>query len=226
MSPGVGYGILFTGRDPDHERNTMAVMGNPTLGDIRVMMIGIRNNSSTIKDGTVWVNELKVTDFDSEGGWAAKGTANLAVSDIATLNLGAHYESTGFGNVDQSLNQRRMDDYARYDVAVQADLGRFAPPAAKLRAPVFFSYSREKTTPKYNPLDTDVRLRDALDAAGSRHERDSISAFAVEQTSSRNFSISGLRSDVRSKTPCRGIRQLHHLLLSVEAEQGKSHHGV
>lgn len=199
--PGVGYGILFTGRDPDHERNTMAVMGNPTLGDIRVMMIGIRNNSSTIKDGTVWVNELKVTDFDSEGGWAAKGTANLAVSDIATLNLGAHYESTGFGNVDQSLNQRRMDDYARYDVAVQADLGRFAPPAAKLRAPVFFSYSREKTTPKYNPLDTDVRLRDALDAAGSRHERDSISAFAVEQTSSRNFSISGLRSDVRSKNP-------------------------
>ena len=199
--PGVGYGILFTARDPDNERNTMAVMGNPTLGDIRVMLIGIRNNSSTIKDGTVWVNELKVTDFDNEGGWAAKGTANLAVSDIATLNLGTHYESTGFGSVDQSLNQRRMDDYARYDVAMQVDLGRFAPAAAKLRAPIFFSYSKEKTTPKYNPLDTDVRLRDALHAVETRHERDSISAFAIEQASTQNFSISGLRSEVRSKNP-------------------------
>ncbi len=199
--PGVGYGILFTSRDPDHERNTMGVMGNPTLGDIRVMMIGIRNNSSTTKDGTIWVNELKVTDFDSEGGWAAKGSANLAVSDIASVNLSAHYESTGFGSVDQSLNQRRMDDYERYDAAFQIDLGRFAPSAAKLRAPIFYSYSREKTTPKYNPLDTDVPLKEALDAVETKAERDSIAAFAVEQTTSQNFSISGLKSDVRSKNP-------------------------
>lgn len=199
--PGVGYGILFTARDPDHERNTIGVMGNPTLGDIRVMLIGIRNNSATMKDGTIWVNELKVTDFDSEGGWAAKGTANLAVSDIATLNLAGHYESVGFGNVDQSLNQRRLDDYSRYDVSVQADLGRFLPSGAKLRAPIFFSYSRETTTPKYNPLDTDVRLKDELESLDTKAQRDSVSAFAIERSTSQNFSISNLHSDVRSKNP-------------------------
>ena len=59
-------------------------MGNPSLSDVRVMLIGVRNNSSTIKDGTVWVNELKVTDFDQSGGWALKGNVNLAMSDIAT----------------------------------------------------------------------------------------------------------------------------------------------
>lgn len=112
------------------------MLGNPSLSDIRVMMIGVRNNSSTTKDGIVWVNELKVTDFESSGGWAAEATASLGMSDIVTLNLGAHLESAGFGGVDQSLNERRMDDYSRYTVAVQADLGRFLPEKAKLKAPI------------------------------------------------------------------------------------------
>ena len=107
---GVGFGTLFTGRDPDNERNRMAVMGNPSLSDVRVMLVGVRNNSANTKDGTVWVNELKVTDFNESGGWAAKANATLNVSDVATLNLGAHIETAGFGGVDQSLNERRLDD--------------------------------------------------------------------------------------------------------------------
>lgn len=198
---GVGYGVVFTGRDPDNERNRIAVLGNPSLSDVRVMLIGIRNNSSTMKDGNIWVNELRVTDFNSEGGWAAKGTMNLGISDIATVNLGAHIETAGFGGVDQGLNERRMDDYERYNFAVQADLGRFLPEGAKMRAPIYYSYSKEKTTPKYNPLDQDVKLKDALDACNTEQQRDSIKAFAIEETTINNFSISGLKFDVKSKTP-------------------------
>lgn len=198
---GIGFATLFSGRDPDNDRNTMYVMGNPTLADVRVMLIGIRNRAATAKSGIVWVNELRVTDFDEEGGWAAKANMNLGLSDIATLNFGAHIETAGFGGVDQSLNERRMDDYHQYNFAVQADLGRFLPEKAKLTAPVFYSYSKEKTTPKYNPLDTDVKLDEALDAAGSAHERDSISAYAVEQTTVRSFSISGFKFDIQSETP-------------------------
>ncbi|MDE6080745.1 MAG: cell surface protein SprA, partial [Muribaculaceae bacterium] len=142
---GVGFATLFTGRDPDNERNTMSVMGNPSLSDVRVMLVGVRNNSSTVKDGTVWVNELRVTDFNESGGWAAKANVNIGVSDIAQLNFGGHIETAGFGGVDQSLNDRRMDDYVQYNMAVQGDVGRFLPEKAKLKAPVFFSYSKEKT---------------------------------------------------------------------------------
>ncbi|MDE6612025.1 MAG: cell surface protein SprA, partial [Muribaculaceae bacterium] len=108
---GVGYGTLYTGRDPENERNRMGVIGNPSLSDVRVILIGVRNNAATQKDGIVWVNELKVTDFDEAGGWAAKANATLSMSDVATLNLGAHIETAGFGSVDQSLNERRLDDY-------------------------------------------------------------------------------------------------------------------
>ncbi len=198
---GVGYGVLFTGRDPANERNRMAVMGNPSLSDVRVMLVGVRNNSATTKDGTVWVNELKVTDFNESGGWAAKANATLNVSDVATLNLGAHYESAGFGSVDQSLNERRLDDYSQFNVAVQADLGHFLPEKAKLKAPIYYSMTKERTAPKYNPLDQDVLLKDALDDCADKAERDSISAYAIERTSVQNFSISGLKFDVRSAKP-------------------------
>jgi cell surface protein SprA len=198
---GVGYATVYSGRDPDNERNTISVKGNPTLSDVRVILIGIRNNSNTVKNGTVWVNELKVTDFDEDGGWAAKTNVNLGVSDVATVNFGAHVETAGFGSVDQGLNSRRMDDYEQYNVAVQTDLGRFLPEKVKLKAPIYYSYSTEKTTPKYNPLDQDVLLKDALDDAADQHARDSISAYAVERSTVKSFSISGLKFDVTSKKP-------------------------
>ncbi len=201
QQPGVGFATLFTGRDPDNERNRMAVIGNPSLSDVRVMLIGIRNNASTAKDAIVWLNELKVTDFESEGGWAAKGNLNIGVSDIATLNFGAHVETAGFGGVDQSLNARRMDDYEQYNFALQVDAGRFLPEKVKLRAPIYYSVSKEIITPKYNPLDQDVRLKDALDACTTKAQKDSIRSYSVEHSTIKSFSISGLKFDVKSKNP-------------------------
>lgn len=198
---GVGYGILYTGRDPDNERNRIGVMGNPSLSDVRVVLIGIRNNAPNTKDAIVWVNELRVTDFNEEGGWAAKASATLGLSDFATVNAGFHKETAGFGGVDQSLNERRLDDYEQYNFAVQADLGKLLPKKAKLNAPVYYSYSKEKTSPKYNPLDQDVLLKDALDECATKQERDSISAYSVQESTVQNFSISGLKFDVQSKTP-------------------------
>lgn len=197
----VSFTTLYTGRDPDNEQNRMAVMGNPSLSDVRVMLIGVRNNTSSTRDGIVWVNELKVTDFDESGGWAAKANVNLGVSDIATLNFGVHKETAGFGGVDQPLNARRMDDYEQYNFAVQADLGRFIPEKAKLKAPIYYSISKEKTSPKYNPLDQDVLLKDALDEAATKQERDSISNYSVDRSTVQSFSISGLRFDIQSANP-------------------------
>ena len=196
----VSFTSLYTGRDPDNERNRMAVMGNPSLSDVRVILVGVRNNSPVAKAGTVWVNELKVTDFNESGGWATKVNANLQMSDIATLNFGSHIETAGFGGVDQSLNERRLDDYKQYNFAVQGDAGRLLPEAVRLRAPVFYSVTKETTTPKYNPLDQDVLLKDALDGA-TKAERDSIRRYSIENSKTENFSLSALKFDIHIKNP-------------------------
>ena len=177
------------------------MLGNPSLSDVRVMLVGVRNKSNTTKAGTVWVNELKVTDFDESGGWAAKANVNLGLSDVASVNFGGHIETAGFGGVDQGLSQRRMDNYEQYNVAVQTDLGKFIPAKAKLNAPIYYSISKEKTTPKYNPLDQDILLKDALDATANKHERDSINSYAVTHKTVESFSVSGLKFNVQSKNP-------------------------
>ncbi len=199
--PGVGYNSRFTEQDPSHPNDRVTVIGNPSLSDVRVMMIGVRNNSSTTKDFVVWTDELRVTDFDQQGGWAAKANLNLNMSDIATVNVGMHKETVGFGSVDQSLNERRNDAYDQYNVAVQVDLGRFLPEKVKLKAPVYYSYSNEKTTPKYNPLDQDVLLKDAVDACDTKAQRDSINDYAVTNRTVKSFSLSGFKFDVKSKNP-------------------------
>ncbi len=198
---GVGYNVLYSAQDPDNARNLVSVLGNPSLSDVRVMLIGIRNRSSSVKDGTIWINELKVTDFNESGGWALNASAGLSVSDLAMVNFSMHRETDGFGNVDQGLSQRRLDTYDQYNVVVQGDLGKFLPEKAKLNAPIYFSTSQEKITPKYNPLDQDILLKDALDAVATKQERDSIKSFAISTKKTESLSISNFRFNVQSKTP-------------------------
>ncbi len=197
----VSYFQRYQEQDPDHPNHRVFVMGNPTLSDVRVLMIGVRNNAPTSKDCIVWVDEMRVTDFDNNGGWAAKANATLNMSDIATVNVGFHKETYGFGAVNESLSQRRMDNYNQYNVAVQGDAGRFLPEKAKLHAPIYYSFSNETTIPEYNPLDQDVLLKDALDACENQHQRDSINNFAETKRTVKSFSVSGLKFDVKSKNP-------------------------
>ena len=195
---GVGYAERYQDVDDEHPNNKVYVVGNPSLSKVRVMLIGVRNNSPTTKSCVVWVDELRVTDFDSDGGWAAKASMTLNMSDIATVNMGFHKETEGFGSVDQSLTNRRMDNYDQYNIAVQTDLGRFIPEKVKLHAPIYYSYNNEKTTPKYNPLDQDVRLKEAVDICETKQQKDSIMEYAVTQRTAQNFSISGLKFDVKT----------------------------
>ena len=78
-------------------------------------------------------------------------------------------------------------------------MGKFFPDKAKVSIPLYYSVTKEKTTPKYNPLDTDMELKDALDAAGSKHERDSIENIAATKMTQTNFSISNARVGIATK---------------------------
>lgn len=196
---GASYGKLYSMRDPNNQRNTVSVLGNPSLSDVRTMLIGIRNKSNTAKDGTVWINELKVTEFNQQGGWAAKVNGNLAISDIATVNFAMHKETEGFGSVDQGLSARRLDNYDQYNFSVQGDVGKLLPEKLKLNAPVYYSRSNETTTPKYNPLDQDILLKDALSAATTKAEKDSIKSYSLTKKTTESFSISNMRFNVTSK---------------------------
>lgn len=193
------YNKEFTAYDNDNPKNKMTVMGNPSLGDVKTMMIGIRNLSNQQKSGEVWVNELRLRDADSGGGWAAQANLNVQLSDFGSVTAMGKHISEGFGGLEETVAARTKDNYSTYSVTTNLELGKFFPEKAKVQAPLYYSASREKTSPKYNPLDTDMLLDDALEGAADKHERDSIKSIAVRSNVQKNFSLSGVRFGIATK---------------------------
>ena len=193
------YSRPYSAYDEDKPNNKVTVMGNPTLGEVKTMVVGVRNLSSDAKSGEVWVNELRLRDYNNSGGWAASGNLNLQLSDFGTVNLTGKYVSDGFGGLEDGVAARSTDDYKTYSLTTNFELGKFFPDKANVSIPLYYSVTKEETSPRYNPLDTDMLLKDALDAASDKHERDSIKSIAVTKTTNTNFSLSGVRVGIATK---------------------------
>ena len=193
------YNRPYSAYDTDNPQNRITIVGNPTLGDVKTMIIGVRNNSASAKSGEVWVNELRLKDYNSSGGWAAQGNLNVQLSDLGNVNVQGRYTSAGFGGLEDGVAQRSTDDYSNYSVTTNVELGKFFPDKAKVSAPLYYSVTKEKTSPKYNPLDNDMLLDEALDAAANKHERDSIESIAVTKVTQTNLSLSNVRVGIQTK---------------------------
>ena len=189
----------FVAYDSNHPNNKMTLVGNPTLGEVKTMMIGVRNNSGDVKSGEVWVNELRLLEHNNKGGWAANANLNVQLSDWGSVNATGRYTSEGFGGLEDKVASRSTDSYGAYSVTTSLEMGKFFPDKAKVSIPLYYSVTKEKTSPKYNPLDTDMELQDALDATGSKAERDSIENIAVTKVVNTNFSISNARVGIATK---------------------------
>ena len=193
------YNIVFSDYDENRPNNKISILGNPSIGEIRTIMIGIRNNSRAEKSVEVWVNELRLQDYTDEGGWAPRAKLDMQLSNLASLALSGHIETSGFGGLEQGINERRNNNLYEYGVTTNPQLGKFFPEKARVNAPLYYSYNRRKIAPKYNPLDTDVRLKDALDVFATQHERDSLEDITTTTNIDRNFSLSNLRVDISTK---------------------------
>lgn len=198
---GVSFQTVYSGRDPDNTGNAIRVKGNPSLSEVKTIMIGVRNTRSKLKSGEVWVNELRLTDFNEEGGWAANANLNVALSDLGTVNVGGRIETAGFGALDQSLNERRMEDFKQYNVATSIELGKLFPEKTQVSIPFYYAYSKETYDPKYNPLDQDVKLKDAMDNAETKAEKDSIRSYSQDRTVIKSVSFNNVRVNIKSKNP-------------------------
>ena len=196
---GVTNTTIYSEYDDDTPKNRISVVGSPSVGQIKVMMIGVRNNSASSKSATVWVNEMRLLGFNNKSGWAAQGNLNIKLSDIGSLAAQGKVETAGFGGIEDKLAARRTDDYYRYSMTGSLDFGRFFPKSFKLMLPAYYSYTEEVTSPLYSPFDTDLLLDDVLDSY-SGASKDSLQNIAEVRSVMRNFSLSNAKLNIKSKT--------------------------
>lgn len=195
----VSNSIPYSIYDKNNNRNKITVMGNPTLEEVDNIMIGIRNTAAELRSGEVWVNELRLSEFDEEGGWAAMANMALGLSDIGQVNVAGRIETAGYGGIESNILNRRMEDQYQISVSAALEAGRLFPEKAKLQIPLYYAYTNETLSPKYNPLDTDVELHDALDLLDTKAEKDSLKALSQTVAVSHNFSVSSAKVNIKSK---------------------------
>jgi cell surface protein SprA len=139
------------------------VKGNPTLAQLRTITLGIRNNTTSNKSGEIWFNELRSAGFDNDGGWAAVMNADANFADIANVSVSGSISTIGFGDVEDRVNQRSLDETKQYDVSTTINLGKVLTPQKwGIQLPMSYSVGEKFIDPKFDPQYQDVKLEDAL----------------------------------------------------------------
>ncbi len=141
----------------------ITVVGNPNLGTVKGILIGIRNpkdDGRLAHCAEVWVNELRLTDFNNKGGWAATGQMQAKLADLGQVSLAGTYSTPFFGSVEKKINERSKETQINWDVSTNLNAGKFFPQKWKVTLPIFYNYGQTIITPLFNPLDPDQRMSD------------------------------------------------------------------
>ncbi|WP_316746849.1 cell surface protein SprA [Pedobacter gandavensis] len=179
---------------------TITIKGQPDMSKVRVYMLGVKNpyhsngDDMMDKSGIVWFNELRLTEFDERGGWAATARMNAKLADFADVNVSGSKSTIGFGALEARVSERNRADNVFFDISSSMELGKFFPKKTGIKVPVFVSYSSQVATPQYNPSMPDIELKNALDAS-SKKQKDSILNFAQDYTTRSSINFTNVRKE-------------------------------
>lgn len=226
--------------------NKITVVGNPSLSAVKTIMIGIRNpkktSSTTMDDGNpkcaeIWVNELRLTDFDENGGWAATARINAALADFGNLSMAGTISTPGFGSIDKKINERQKETVVSYDIATNLELGKFFPEKWGLKIPMHYDFAELRSTPQYNPLNPDIIYKDDISTYETKQEKDSIREMTQDYTRRQSLNFMNVRKtkvsgsskphiwDVENLDVSYAYTEILHRNVDIEYDIKKTHRG-
>lgn len=188
--------------DYDGDRK-ITILGTPSLSDIKAMMIGIRNPKKTNlmdeddglpKCAEIWINELRLTDFDDQSGWAATGRFSANLADLGNVQISGLHSTPGFGSIEKKVNERQKETTTSLDIATNIEIGKFFPEQTGIRIPMHFDYSQVTSNPQYNPLDPDILYKDEI-ANLNQQEKDSLKVRSQTFTQRKNLNFVNVRKE-------------------------------
>jgi len=169
-----------------------AIIGNPNLGEVKGIFLGIENLKFEPITAEIWFNELRLSHLDENGGWAAIGRLDIVGADLLNINATVGARSTGFGTLEQKVNERSREDYAQFDISANIDAGKLLPRNFGMQIPIYAGISHNSATPEYDPYDLDIRLKDKLKAS-PKEDQDSIKRAAVDETTIKTITLTNVK---------------------------------
>ncbi|MEN2992048.1 MAG: cell surface protein SprA [Bacteroidia bacterium] len=178
----------------------ISVRGTPQLNNVKAILIGVRNPD----DGRgpicveVWVNELRVTNYNTQSGWSASGIVNLRLADLGNLSVSGSYGTPWYGSIERKVSQRTTEWTQRYTLTGGLQLHKLLPKALAVEIPAFFTYSENTIRPLYSPYDPDVLTRTRLEAQSNPSARDSLERILTSYTRTYSYTFAGVRKLYRN----------------------------
>jgi cell surface protein SprA len=183
---------------------TITIKGQPDMSKVRVYMMGVKNplrngaspgrDDGLDKNAVIWFNELRLTEFDERGGWAATARMNAQLADFADVNVSGSKSTIGFGSLEKRVSERNRADNVFFDISSSMELGKFLPKKSGIKVPMFVSYSSQVSTPQYDPRTPDIELKNALDAA-TKAEKKEILNYAQDFTTRNSINFTNVRKE-------------------------------
>ena len=172
----------------------IAIKGNPNFGDIRTLMIGVKNPSQDNMDvcAEVWFNELRLSDMDNEGGWAATLAVDTNIADFMNISATARQSTSGFGNIEQGPSERDKVDTKQYDLISNINIGQLFPKKWGLNIPFNYGQGEELVTPEFDQQYRDITLDSRINLAETQDEKDAILRQSEDYTKRKSINLIGV----------------------------------
>jgi cell surface protein SprA len=188
----------------------IGIKGNPNFGYVRTLMVGIKNNTTVLKQyspyredrgyprfvrGEVWFNELRLSDMDSKGGMAAVATMDTNFADLMTLSATGNYSTIGFGTIEQSPNERSREETKQYNLVTNINAGKLLPKKWHINVPFNYSVGEQIITPEYDPFYQDVKLDQLIDVTVGEAAKENVRNRAIDYTKNKSINFIGVKKD-------------------------------
>ena len=187
----------YTYVDPENPTHKVTVKGNPDIGLVKGIMVGVSNNdpSQGTHDVELWINELRCTGLNENAGGAALARMDVKMADFGNLALAGSYLGIGYGSIDQKVQQRSREQVTEYSLNGRFELGKFFPQKSGIHIPFNIQHSNNTRTPEYDPYDLDLKLKDKVNAETNGDKRQEIKDAAQTVQVINGFSFDNVRKD-------------------------------
>jgi cell surface protein SprA len=241
-SAAIALQIPYTVKDG---ANNITVVGNPTISNLQVIMLGVRNPKQTKStpgdDGQpkcteVWFDELRMTNFSEKGGVAAITRETAKLADWGTVSVAGNVSTPGFGSLETTVGNLSRETDLGYTVATNLEMGKLLPPAWNISVPTYFSYGQQEIIPEYNPLDPDILLSNAL-ATLPKTAQDSLKQEVLTLTTLKSLNFTNVHKnrgknqkkthfyDVENLSATYAYTQQNHQDVNTQQNLTQTYHG-
>ncbi len=180
------------------DRMTIGIKGNPNFGQVRTLMVGLKNPNPAATGpvrGEVWFNELRMSEIDNKGGYAAVANLDTNLADFATFSATGRLSTIGFGALEEGPNERSREDVKQYDIVSNFNVGQLLPKKWKINVPFNYAVGEQIITPKYDPLYQDLELKEVIAAESDANKKDEIENRAIDYTKRTSVNFIGVKKD-------------------------------